>query len=354
MWRTRVVIFAMVAATQFVTPAPGQVGGRVVDGQSRPLPSVAVELWAEGRRVATRRTGAGGEFRFEATEPSAPVQVRAQMLGYSPAERSVSPPSRDLVLRLTPTALQIEGITASATPPVRCPARESEEARALWNDLRAGYDSSADSMGVSFYSRRLDTVTRSPFEVVPDEELFVRSWYGIKGRVGQEDAIHVHPYEYGFPILTSFDPAYVAWRYRALATTDGGHFIEDSFGAAHSLSILARRGRTTVVAFCPLRPSPKGPSLQGALTIEQRAGLVRAEWTFHTPNPAQDAGGEVSFVSRGTERSPLLPARTLFWRKIVGQQLYFVRFEHFAAYELLPPDVHPVSSPDWLFPSDTP
>lgn len=85
-------------------------------------------------------------------------------------------------------------------------------------------------------------------------------------------------------------------------------------------------GRETTVAFCP-RGGDR--TVQGTLTIGADTTLVAATWRFQTPRPREDAGGELTFLpfEPGEDGSPpdLLPARSVFWRKQMGRDVYFHR-----------------------------
>lgn len=330
-------------------PAEAQVSGRVLDSGGRPLPAVPVELWSGPQRVAVQPTASDGSFRFGEAEAGA-VRLSARMLGYSPVRREVSAPAADVTLALVATVVELEGLTVAAPPKLRCPAREDREARDMWASLRTRYDHGRDTLGISFYARRYDaTGPRDDVGLVDAERRLVRSWYGVQGRARPLSPYRTSPYPYAYPIVSSFDPAYAGWRYRELQSTDVDHFVDEEFGGRHTFSILARRGDATVVGFCPVRESWKGPSIEGMLTIGRDTSLVKAEWRFRMARATEEAGGEVVFVPRGRDPIPLLPAQTLYWRRITGQRdRYFQRSEQFATYEFLPSDTLPERPGSWL------
>jgi len=332
-----------------VCPAVAQVSGRVLDSDSRPLPAVQVELWSESRRIAVQTTDLNGSFRFDGAMAAGRVRLSAHSLGYASVQREVSPPVLDLILVLVPAVIEVEGLTVVAAPRLTCPRREDREARDLWASLHARYDHSRDTLGISFYARRYDAVSRLDDVGLVDEGRITRSWYGVQGRVRRQNTHHTSQYWYAYPIHSSFDPAYAGWRYRDVQSIDVGHFLEETFGVRHTFSILARHKDTVVVGFCPARQSWKGPLMEGMLTIGRDTSLLRSEWKFRTPQPREEAGGEVILVLRGKDVIPLLPAQTLFWRRIIGQRdRYFYRVERFATYEFLPPDVLPGEPRKWL------
>jgi hypothetical protein len=271
------------------------------------------------------------------------------MLGYSSVEKQVSAPAADLTLELTPVALKLEGITAVARPAVTCPRREDHAARELWAALRVRYDHTQDTLGLSFYATRYDAT--GPLDDLGSlgERQMMRSWYGVAGRSRRLNAHYTSSYTYAYPILTSFDPAYARWRYRELQTTDVGHFIDEEFGERHTFSVLGQDKEVVILGFCPTEGRSKRATIEGKLTVGRDTSLVKAEWTFRTPRPTEEAGGEVVFVPRGPEAIPLLPARALFWRKLIGRRIsYFQRSEQFATYEFLPPDSAPARPLQWL------
>jgi hypothetical protein len=342
------LLVAAVLSTQ-AGPAFGQVAGRVVDSHGRPLPAVPVELWSGVRRVAVQPTAADGGFRFEKTEAAGALRLSAAMLGYTSVQREVSAPATDLILELTPAVVELERLTVMAAPQLRCPNREDREARDLWRLLYGRYDHTQDTLGISFYTRRYDSTGTSEDIGSADETRMVRSWYGVQGRARRLNLHDTTPYTYGYPIRSSFSAAYAGWMYRDLHSTDVGHFVDEAFGAGHTFSGLARFDNEVAVGFCPARKAWQGPSMQGTLTIGRDTALVRAEWRFRTPKPIQEAGGEVTFVPRGTKLIPLLPAQGLFWRKVDGQRdTYFQRWEEFVTYEFLPPDTLPTRPRKWL------
>lgn len=69
--------------------------------------------------------------------------------------------------------------------------------------------------------------------------------------------------------------------------------------------------------FCPR--DPDRPSIEGRLELDDDTLLARATWRFRTPEPVEEAGGEVFFA--GPERPDfdlqLFPSTGRFWRKLV-------------------------------------
>jgi hypothetical protein len=345
-------LFLVLATVLFsqARPAGAQVSGRVLDSGGRPLPAVPVELWSGAGRVAVQPTASDGSFRFDKAEAAGAVRLSARMLGYSPVHREVSAPAADVTLELAAAVVELEGLNVAAAPKLRCPRREDREARDLWASVRTRYDHTRDTLGISFYARRYDAT--GPFDdvgLVDEESRLVRSWYGVQGRARLQNPYRTSPYPYGYPIVSSFDPAYAGWRYRELQSTNVDHFVDEEFGGRHTFSILARQKDAVVVGFCPARESWKGPSIEGMLTIGRDTSLVKAEWKFRMARATEEAGGEVVFVPRGRDAIPLLPAQSLYWRKIIGQRdRYFQRSERFATYEFLPPDTLPAEPRTWL------
>lgn len=339
----------MTLLLSLVSPAAAQVSGRVVDAQGRPLPAVSIELVVGGRVAGTQLSDFDGRFRFDPQPVAGEVELVASMIGYPPAHRRVRAPAEGLTLTMASAAIPLEGLTVVAEPKVACPHREDPRARELWESLRSRYDHAEDTLGISFYARRYDAT--GPADVLNDieESQEVHSWYGVEGRVRRKSPFYTSPYTYGYPIRTSFDPAYAEWMYRPLGTTDADHFIAASFGQRHSFHVLGQHDGLTFIRFCPAAVSQKGPSVEGILTIGRDTSLVKAEWTFHSHKPAEMAGGEVVFVERGEALMPLLPWHYLYWRKLVGHKdLYFRRSEQFVTYRFLPPDSFPTRPGPWL------
>lgn len=93
----------------------------------------------------------------------------------------------------------------------------------------------------------------------------------------------------------------------------------------------------------------RGARLEGALTLAADSALVRAEWRYRTDGPAEEAGADVTFLPPGgAVASRLLPAESLFWRRLLGRDTFVYRWRRYVPYEFHPADVQPPRPVRWL------
>jgi hypothetical protein len=332
-------------------PAAAQVAGRVVDPGGVPLADAAVELWNEQRQLAAARTGADGSFSFSREHSAGATALAAHRLGYGAAHQRVAPPATGLRVGLTARPLALDGMVVTAIPKP-CPNREEPEARALWSALYRRYAHDRDTLSMSVYAM-LATGT-GPLREVTTGELDGRArwWSGVPSATRRQGIHETSPYPYAYPYYFDARPAFARWAYRELHGTESAHFIEESFGGRHTLSILARREGETVVAFCPRgRDGWKGATVEGTLTIRGDTSLAQVSWTFRTPPPRENAGGEVVFVPRSSGRSPLLPATGYYWRQLLGRRpSYYQEWRRYHLFHFLPADSLPQRPEGWMKP----
>lgn len=341
-WTMAIVIGTVLGAAS----AGAQIRGVVVDGAQRPVEEATVELWLAERPVARMLTDEQGRFQIPGGPAEGMLMLTIRRMGL--AAQAIPLASRDTTLRVTMEAqtLSLRPIAVEASAGRLCPRREEPEARALWTAMRGRYWQSDQPevplfgfiefrSGVGEKSDAFDPAagrtgpmwTRGPL-IIAYPELMVRSGYATRaqGGVGERTAF---------------------WDYRAL---DGGttqDFTGDFFGQAHTFSILRRTAEETTIAFCPRERMGRTGQVQGTLVVLADTTLGSARWTFRTPAPDEDAGGEASFHRPDpTFGGALLARESVFWRK-TGRHRYYYEAQRFTAWrprgldEGIPPEMRP-------------
>lgn len=325
---------ATLAAALGAVPAAGQVRGVVVDGAERPVAQATVELWMESRPAAASRTDEQGRFEIPGGPADGPLRLTVRRLGL--ATQVIPLASRDTTLRVTmeEQAVPLLSVAVEATAGRLCPRREEPRARALWTGMRGRYwQPGADTPSVfGFAEFRSGTgEKRDAFDaraartrvgwttgslIIAHPELMALSGYATRaaGGVGERTAF---------------------WHYRAL---DGGamqDFTGEFFGTAHTFAILRQTAEETTVAFCPRERMGRTGQIQGTLTLRPDTTLAAARWTFHTPRPDEDAGGEASYYPPNPIFGrALLTRESVFWRK--SGRAYYYETSGFARWSLNP------------------
>jgi Carboxypeptidase regulatory-like domain len=313
---------ALVAAL-FAVPAPAQVRGQVVDASGRPLREVTVELWAASRAVAATRTDDAGRFAITAPEGDAPLLLTARRLGLWTQTVRLTSRDTSLALRMEARPVRLAAVTVASPRPRTCPNRDDPGARALWERMRSRYWQPSDDTVAVFGFMELRTGTGEKADahrpeagrvspgwttgalVVAHPELMALSGYASRaaGGVGERTA---------------------SWSYRALDDGAMQDFTGDYFGAAHTFSILGRHAGETTIAFCPRERMRRTGQIEGALVLRADTTLGWARWTFRTPRPDEDAGGESGYEPPDPALGrALLGRETVFWRKTSGGRYYF-------------------------------
>jgi hypothetical protein len=315
--------------------APAQLRGAVVDAQGQPVPDVRLELWAPLRQLEVQRSTAAGSFAFAREHADSATAVIASRLGYRTANVALGESGQPLTIRMTAEAVQLQEISIRVRSAAPCPNRDEPEARALWEAAAARYDRSYERVGiVSTMMSTTDQVSRS--------------------RIGQVDEARLRPARrgtsalprsieprtgYGYRVEASIEPDFASWHYKELGSHQAQHFIDPSFGVYNSLSIRARSPEGVVLAFCSRSLDRQAVGIQGTLTLSPTNAIMEATWTFRTPRPEEEAGGEVTFVPRGDGNRPLwlVPAMSLYWRAVVGRPSdAFQRYERFSEWVIAP------------------
>lgn len=314
-----VVAFALLASTFSSTRLHAQVHGLVRDGSGEPFPSVLVELWGEGGRLATRMTDGEGRFSFPEDQSRSATGLTAAHIGHRTVRTELSSSTGPLELRMEILPIALPELTVAEAMRA-CPNRDEEAARRLWQAVRERYTTTTARRGIAFEGLRAredlvsadrvgvyDETRLKPYryrQVGATETPSPERFLDVNVRIRQEG--------YGSRARTSDE----RWRLTGLDGTHAHHFASDVFGERHTLSIVAEEPNEVVIAFCPRRNDQ--PEIEGLLVIDRDTSFASAQWRFLTPAPRTDAGGEVVFTpwNNGTGARPhLLAARGLYWRR---------------------------------------
>lgn len=306
-------------------PATAQVRGRVVDATANPLPGALVELWSSTTRLAGLLTDQRGEFHFteEVARPATLITVRR--VGYQPARLSQLS-NAEVTITLVPFARILPTLTVTAT--LTCPNIEDRTARGVWEAMRHRYQPFRPDAGASTPIRSIvarvssrtlgaiDTTQATDGAVAAGRDYFT----GHTQRVAERG--------YAIPYQGVRRQRIDHWEYPLLESFFAGHFMDSLFGTLHHFSVESRS--PLVLRFCPR--NSKRPTIQGRLEFDADTSLARATWVFTTPEPQEEAGGEVVFAKPASDAKAgvLLPLFGLFWRKVIYD--YYQEWMEFRAW----------------------
>jgi hypothetical protein len=312
-------------------PAAAQVRGLVVDRSERPVSGALVELWDTSRRAAGTWTDEQGGFEIPGGPADGQLMLTVRRLGL--VTQAVPLSSRDTTLRVSmqDQAVSLQPLTVEASAGRLCPRREEPRARELWTRMRGRYwQPGADSVFVfGFLELRSGTGEMGDaYEpeagrtsagwttgalVVAHPELMALSGYAMDAAGGAGER-------------TAF------WNYRALDHGAMQDFTGDYFGSVHTFSIVSQNAEQTILAFCPRDRLRRTGQIQGTLTVRSDATLGSARWSFRTPDPEEDAGGEASYLPPDPALGRALLAReTAFWRRS-GRTAYYFEAKTFTGW----------------------
>ncbi len=314
------------------TVADAQLSGRVVSGDS-PVNEAQVELWSATTRIAQRVSGPDGTFRFSETERGSAIAILTRRIGFVPQRVRLDATTGEVEIHLTVLMTVLPQVQVSGSV-IACPNSPSSNARAIWEKLRSRY---ADGTGLARGSEYL-------------------AWSGVvsRGHFGEIDLGHLKPGSramsatgiamtqklieqlgYVWPAHTiGSGEDYGIWQYPPLEADYSQHFVESSFGARHSLSLLKDEGAGSTIAFCPADRKKSG--LEGTLSIDADGDPVRAQWRYWNPTrQAEESGGEVSFAPRDPRSAApvLLAANGMFWRRLRSGD-YWERWQEYSGWTI--------------------
>jgi hypothetical protein len=326
MWATLRPLFLAAAITLSVAPrAPGQLRGRIADPKGAPLSGALVEIWSPTARLAGQLSDPAGVFSFSEDVARQAALITVKRIGFQPARVTLSH-QPDLTITLSPFPQTLATVTTNA--PRLCPNADDKAARAVWETMRHRYQLFRTDRGVW-------SAARMTFGRVPPTELgAVDTTQVVDGEVAtgrnyfdlSTQTIATRGYAASYQGLRQerFD----SWEYPRLESFFAGHFMDSVFGALHRFSFESRA--PLVLVFCPR--NTKRPSIQGRLALEADSSLGKATWAFQTPEPHEDAGGEVIFAPPANDavNPVLLPLVGLFWRKVIHD--YYQEWMQFEAW----------------------
>jgi hypothetical protein len=292
-----------------------------------------------------------------------------------------------------PAAAQRDTTRAAATPlpgivaraeREACPSRDDPHARALWTRMRDRYDTSLDSASMwaelrasSGYVREgglfaFDTVDSNRRDLTTDgwnvrESLRDGQQRGLafyvaprvgKGRRGMSGRLRGSLARTiareGYATLNAgvsadLTQASAAWTYPALDAELASHFIDDGFGG-RTLFRIDRDGPAPALGFCTAPRYRSQPYISGTLFLRADTSLERVRWHVHTPEPQEDAGGEVRYRAPVPgERGALTALQGEFYRRQGPEQFYHRRLVYLAwtvdPARLLPDSLLPAAFP---------
>ncbi|HEV7589193.1 MAG TPA: hypothetical protein VGO40_13845 [Longimicrobium sp.] len=239
-----------------------------------------------------------------------------------------------------------------------CPTRDDPRARALWERMRARYDTGLDSASMWTEMRassgyvasgalmRFDTVPSerpdgttdgwTTGDAIRDGQQRGLSFYGAprvglgrRGMAGWQRAVlsrTIARIGYGTlnrGVYADISQVSAVWTYPPLDGELASHFGGDVFGSRTFFRIEREQGPITL-GFCTAPRFRSQPYLSGSLFLRPDSTLKRVLWHFHTPEPREDAGGEARFAQPGTSRA-LTPSQGEMYRRHVGDQFFHRR-----------------------------
>jgi hypothetical protein len=261
-------------------------------------------------------------------------------------------------------ATRLPGLVAQAEAEA-CPGRDDPRARALWTRMREHYEVEMDSASMWVEMQASSGYVASAgllrFDTVPSRHAdgttdgwnteqtlrdgqhrglaFYRAprvGHGRRGMSGRLRGSLLRTIaREGYATLNrgvSADLTQLSavWTYPPLDGELAAHFIDDVFGGRTFFRIEREAGPATL-AFCTAPRFRSQPYLSGSLFLRADTSLERVQWHFHTPEPREDAGGEVRFhpLQPGA-RSALTPAQGEIYRRNAGDQFYHRRLVYSA------------------------
>lgn len=332
-------------------PAGAQVRGRVVDAADRPVAGARVDIWLSSRpaTATAAETDAEGGFTLAAGPGDEGGMLTVRRMGLETRTVRLAPGDTALVVRMAarPLALQPLSVTAARRPP--CPNREDPRARALWERMR-----------VRYWQPGADSVYAFAFMEIRSGAGSLEDVYDpAAGRVSAGWAtgplVEAHPpwmrrSGYATSAAGGAGERTANWLYRALDTGQLQDFTGDYFGEAHAFSVVRLGPEGMTIAFCPRGRMARTGQIEGTLLLAADTTLQRAWWSFRTPAPDEDAGGEASYAPPDVALGNALLARDgLFWRKTRPPHVYF-EAKTYSGWQRWTPD-RPIFRPDQARPA---
>ncbi len=315
----KALLFTSLAITTVLArPLAGQqLVVRVLAEDGSPIPNAAVELWSRTRRVATLSTREDGRALAQRGKQSSLTSVAARAIGYRPA--SVPLGRADTIeVRLAGVIPHIAEIVVVAPPRYEC-REDDDTARGIWQAATMRYN-------LLPTERRYWAVGRGTQETailskVSSPESWDTTRWGVSGQVRAQTSQFIR--DSGYAIRRKpgrsgglVGPTGGPWWYPKLHTWNADHFARPEFGQLNVLYTVSSGPTGWTIGFCAKRGGR--PGIAGLLRIDSSYVFTHAEWQFQTPDPKEDAGGEITFLT-GTS-SALLPLESYFWKLAGGSE----------------------------------
>lgn len=261
-------------------------------------------------------------------------------------------------------ATPLPGIVARGEA-AACPGRDDPRARALWTAMRERYDAGQGSTSMwtemqassgyvaSGSLMRFDTVPSNHADGTTDGwntadarrdglqrplAFFAAPRVG-RGRRGMSGTLRgslsrdIARQGYGTlnrGVSADLSQVSAAWTYPPLDGELASHFADDGFGERTFFRVERERG-PAAIGFCTAPRFRSQPWISGTLYLRPDSTLERVQWHFHTPEPREDAGGEVRFAPPRPETGrALLPVRGEIYRRHMGDQFFHRRLVYSA------------------------
>lgn len=251
--------------------------------------------------------------------------------------------------------MPLPGIVARAEREA-CPGRDGPRARELWTRMRARYEGGLDSVstwaemhassgyvasaslmrfdtapsnhadgttdGWNIHDARRDAQQRGlAFYDAPRVGSGRRGMSGtLRGTLSRGIALRGYA-TLNVGISADISQVSAVWTYPPLDGELATHFISDLFGERTNFRIDRAQG-PIIVAFCTAPGFRAQPYLSGSLFLRADSSLERVQWHYHTPEPPEDAGGEVRFAPPGPGARALAPLEGEIYRRHVGDQFF--------------------------------
>lgn len=321
-----------------------EVRGSVLDEAGRPVRAARVQLTGSGGIVGSATSDTRGRFTIAYRDAGfAILALRVDRLGYEGVELELPPlPEQEVRVELVPAPLPLPGIEVAGSGPACQDTNPSS--LELWQAVAANHVRDLDTLGAATYTlARTDTLDT----MRPSGPVGEGSGDLVSGQRGSAPLLRyswerrVEREGYAFPVRrTNREGSYASWSYAPLEADFAQHFVTASFLEWHHLRApMQTTDGGWEVAFCPAEADR--PSLEGRFAIDSDSLLVRAEWTFHTPDPDEEAGGWAVFPPPAPQQpARLLPSQSLTWKRLPDGRIQR-RAQWYEDWQLAPGDSVP-------------
>jgi hypothetical protein len=322
------------ACLLFAFPLQAQaVSGLVQSPDGQPIPSALVVVWGSVKEEVRGTTSPTGRFTIALPEGAQGVILSVRAIGYFPDNKRLRPDQMaDLVITLQPYAAPLPEIVARSVRPV-CPNREETSARALWQTLRSRYQLTPIDSGWEAETRQSSELVTPEQVGNLDESRLMPGLQGVAGMIRSASEAFMRDSGYAASLagprtmLTSIaanSDRFASWWYPSLDRWDLEHWLRDSFGQRHILSVRSFGNGTSEISFCGRKGDAS--SVEGFLEVGVDTTLVRVDWLFRTKEPDEKAGGQVTFlpVTPG-QAGRLVPVSSVVWRLVAGYKNMYLQ-----------------------------